>query len=72
MASKTQFDRLLTRAGFQTYDALAKESGVARHTLWRWRCGDVPRRSSTTFATVARLLKVSPQRLIRALSRKAA
>lgn len=72
MASKTRktFDSLLTGAGFDSYDQLATETGVARHTLWRWRTSGPPKRRSTLVAIVARKLKVSPDVLVRALTRK--
>lgn len=71
MASKTHtFDALLAAAGFDSYDALAKATEVARHTLWRWRTAGAPKRRSTLVAIVARELKVTPDVLMRALGRK--
>ncbi len=67
MARKT-FDSLLTSAGFETYEALADEAGVSRHTLWRWRCGSPPKRRSALVVLVARKLKTDPKTLLRILA----
>jgi DNA-binding phage protein len=72
MASKTSkaFDALLSAAGYLSYDQLATDTGVARHTLWRWRTSGPPKRRSTLVATVAKKLKITPAALVRTLSRK--